>query len=521
MKIRNISIAFLLLLLLPTWLFSQSENVDLSMIYKIKQEGLKNSSVEDLAFWLTDFVGPRLTASTGYTRGDEWAKKKMEELGFQNVRIEAAKDFSRGGWDNLKTYAALTSPYYANFACNPVAWTGSTNGLVKGEVVLLDVKTEADLDKYKGKVAGKIVLMPATTTYEVSFEPLASRQTDAQLKYLSMASSANNPRRPPFDRAAMMAQRVLRSKISDFLKSEGAAVILNGSGTFNVPRSNGANYKSGDKEPIAELNLPIEDHGRMVRLLQHNVAVEMEIEIQNKFFDSPTVYNVIGEIPGTDKLLKNEVVLIGAHLDSWNGGTGATDNASGCIVMLEALRILKNLDVAPRRTIRIVLWGGEEQGLFGSSGYVDKYLADPTTKEHKADYDKFAAYFNMDNGSGKYRGIYLQENELVRPIFEEWLKPFEDMGCSTITIRNTSGTDHLSFDRIGLPGFQFIQDEIEYERGYHTVMDTYERLVMDDLKQNAVITASFVYNAAMRNSKLPYKPAMKPRQNADQGPRMQ
>jgi carboxypeptidase Q len=520
MKIKKISIALLMLFLLPTWLLSQSENVDLSMIYKIKQEGLKNSSIEDLAFWLTDFVGPRLTASTGYNRGNEWAKKKMEELGFQNVRIEAAKDFSRGGWDNLKTYSAMTAPYYTNFACNPVAWTGSTNGLVKSEVILLDVKAEGDLDKYKGKVAGKIVLMPSTATYEVSFEPLANRLTDAQLKDLSMAYSTNIGRRPPFDRDAMMAQRALRLKISDFLKSEGAAVILNSSGTFNVPRSNGSNYKSGDKEPVAELNLPIEDHGRMVRLLQHNIAVEMEIDIQNKFFNSPAVYNVIGEIPGTDKNLKNEIVLLGAHIDSWNGGTGAADNASGCIVMLEALRILKNLDVAPRRTIRVALWGGEEQGLFGSSGYAEKYLADPETKEHKPGYDKFAAYFNMDNGSGKYRGIYLQENELVRPIFEEWLKPFEDMGCSTITIKNTSGTDHLSFDRIGLPGFQFIQDEIEYGRGYHTVMDTYERLVMADLKQNAVITASFVYNAAMRNAKLPYKPVMKPMQNADQGPRM-
>ena len=521
MKIKKIAIAYLILFLLPTLLMSQSENVDLGMIYKIKQEGLKNSGIEDLAFWLTDFVGPRLTASSGNARGNEWAKKKMEELGFQNVRIEAAKDFSRGGWDNIKTYAAMTAPYYSNFACNPVAWTGSTNGLLKGEVVLLDVKAESDLDKYKGKIAGKIVLMPSTSTYEVSYEPLASRLTDAKLKDLSMASSAAGPRRTPSDRAAMMVQWALRSKISDFVKSEGVAVILNNSGTFNVPRSNGANYNTGDKEPIAEINLPVEDHGRMVRLLQHNIPVEMEIEIQNKFFDSPTVYNVIGELPGTDKLLKNEIVLLGAHIDSWNGGTGAADNASGCIVMMEALRILKNLDIAPRRTIRIALWGGEEQGFYGSSGYVEKYLVDPKTKEHKPDYDKFAGYFNMDNGSGKYRGIYLQENELVRPIFEEWLKPFEDMGCSTITIRNTSGTDHLSFDRVGLPGFQFIQDEIEYDRGYHSVMDTYERLVMADLKQNAVITASFVYNAAMRNAKLPGKPVMKPRQNAERGPGMQ
>lgn len=509
----------MLLFLLPLWLMSQSENIDLSMIYKIKQEGLKNSKIEDLAFWLTDYVGPRLTASTGNNRGNEWAKKKMEELGFQNVRIEAARDFSRGGWDNLKTYAAMTAPYYTNFACNPVAWTGSTNGLIKGEVVLLDVTNENDTEKYKGKLSGKIVLMPSTATYTVSFDPLASRLTDAELKDLSMAATGAQGRRPTGDFATMMAQRALRTKLTELLKNEGAAVILNSSGTFNVPRSNGANFTSGSKEPIAELNLPIEDHGRMERLLRHNIPVEMEVEITNKFFASPTVYNVIGEIPGTDKLLKSEVVLLGAHIDSWNGGTGAADNASGCIVMLEALRILKNLDIAPRRTIRIALWGGEEQGLYGSAGYVEKYLVDSKTKEHKADFDKFAGYFNMDNGSGKYRGIYLQENELIRPIFEEWLKPFADMGASTITMRNTSGTDHLSFDRVGLPAFQFIQDEIEYGRGYHTVMDTYERLVMADLKQNAVITASFVYNAAMRNVKLPGKPVMKPRETTGQGQR--
>jgi len=509
MKMKNISTTVMFLLFLPLWLMSQSENVDLTMIYKIKQEGLRNSSIEELAFGLTDFVGPRLTGSTGFNRGTEWAKKKMEELGFQNVRIEEARDFSSGGWDNLKTYAAMTAPYYINFACNPVAWTGSTSGIIKSEVVLLDVKDTSDLNNYKGKLSGKIVLMPSTTTYEVSFEPLASRLTDEQLKDLTMASSQSRNRRPPFDRVAMMAQRALRTKISEFLQSEGAAVILNNSGMFNVPRSNGTNYTAGAKEPIAELNLPVEDHGRMQRLLEHKIPVEMEIEISNRFFDCPKVYNVIGEIPGTDKLLKNEVVLIGAHIDSWNGGTGAADNGSGCIVMMEAMRILKSLEVAPKRTIRIALWGGEEQGLHGSSGYVEKYLIDPKTKEHKPDYDKFAAYFNMDNGSGKYRGIYLQENEMVRPIFEEWLKPFADMGATTISIRTTGGTDHLSFDRVGLPGFQFIQDEIEYGRGYHTVMDTYERLVMADLKQNAIITASFAYNAAMRNAKIPSKPVIK------------
>ena len=504
------------LLIVPAFLMSQTEKSDLGMIYKIKQEGIRNSQIEELSFWMTDFVGPRLTGSTGGNRANEWAKKKMEELGFQNVRIEEARDFSRGGWDNLKTYAAMTAPYYANFACNPVAWTGSTNGLIKGEIVLLDVKAEADLEKYKGKINGKIVLMPSTSTYEVRYEPLASRYTDEQLKQLSMATQQGGRRPPVGDMANYIAQMALRNKISEFIKAEGAAVILNGSGTFNVPRSGGARFSAGNPEPVPEVNLPVEAHGRMERLIKHSIPVEMEIEIRNKFLESPKIYNVIGEIPGTDKLLKNEVVLIGAHYDSWHGGTGAADDASGCIVMMEALRILKSLEVAPRRTIRIALWGGEEQGLIGSRGYVDRYLVDPKTREHKPDFDKFAAYFNMDNGTGKYRGIYLQENDMVRPIFEEWMKPFNDMGMSTIAIRNTGGTDHQSFDAVGLPGFQFIQDEIEYDRGYHSVMDTYERLVMADLKQNAIITASFAYNAAMRDAKLPGKPVLKSSVNAPQ-----
>jgi carboxypeptidase Q len=506
--------SLILLLIMPLWLMSQNEIIDLGMMYKIKQEGLKNSNIEDLAFWFTDFAGPRLTASTGGNKANELAKKKMEELGFQNVRIEAARDFKQGGWDNLKTYAAMTAPYYINFACNPIAWTGSTNGMVKGAVVLMDVATEADIEKYKGKLSGKIVLMPSTSVYTLSFEPMASRYTDEQLIQLAK-TAVSQQRRQTIDIASMLTQRTIRNKITELLKSEGAAVILNNSGVFNVPRSTGGSYTAGDKEPIAQLNLPIEAHGRLERLLRHNVVVEMEVEIQNKFFASPTIYNVIGEIPGTDKLLKNEVVLLGGHIDSWHGGTGAADNASGCVVMMEALRILKNLDVAPKRTIRVALWGGEEQGLNGSLGYVEKYLFDSKTQKQKADYNNFAAYFNMDNGSGKYRGIYLQENDLVKPIFEEWLKPFAEMGCSSITLRNTSGTDHLSFDAVGLPGFQFIQDNLEYDRGYHTIMDTYERLEMADLKQNAVITAAFAYNAAMRSDKLPGKPRLKPRINTD------
>jgi len=240
----------------------------------------------------------------------------------------------------------------------------------------------------------------------------------------------------------------------------------------------------------------------------------MEIEIKNVFSRGEFVNNVMAEIPGTDPELKDEVVLIGAHLDSWHGGTGAADNASGCIVMMEAMRILKETGVQPRRTIRIALWGGEEEGLHGSRGYVEKYIRDPETMDLKPGFDQFDVYFNMDNGSGRYRGIYLQQNEMIRPVFEAWLTPFENLGCNTITIRNTRGTDHLSFDPLGLPAFQFIQDEIEYDRGYHTLMDTYERLVMDDLKQNAMITAALVYLAAQRDEKLPRKPYEEPDPNS-------
>ncbi len=512
---KEIKTALLLLTFLPFILSAQSEKIDLGVMYLIKQEGLKNSKIEDLAFELTDLTGPRLTGSTGSARGNEWAKNKMEELGFQNIRIEEGRILKSGGWDNLKTYAAMTSPYYCSFACNPVAWTGSTNGVIKSEVVLLDVETEEDLEKYRGTLNGKIVLIPSETQYSVNFEPLASRLTDEQLMRLSMAPTPQAERQPPArDFISIMAQRALMIKISEFIKNEGVAAILNSAGVFNVPRSNGANYKAGDPEPIAEINLPVEAHGRMERLLKHKIGVEMEIEILNKFYESQKVYNVIGEIPGTDKLLKDELVLLGAHLDSWHGGTGAADNASGCIVMMEALRILKTLGISPRRTIRVALWGGEEQGYLGSRGYADRHLIDPDTKQQKPEYENFSVYFNMDNGTGKYRGIYLQENDLARPVFEEWFGPFTDMGAATVTIRNTTGTDHTTFDGLGLPGFQFIQDGIEYRRGYHTVMDTYERLVMADLKHNAVITAAFAYNAAMRDKKFPRKPVLKASQDA-------
>ena len=508
---RVISIAILIFLSVPFYLSAQTEKVDLEMIYKIKQEGFKNSGIEELSFWMTDYVGPRLTASNGKKRADEWSSNRMKEYGLVNVKIEEARPFSRGGWENQKAYMSMTVPYYVNFSVNPKAWTGSTNGLIEGEPVLLNILTLEDFDQYRGKLKDKIVIMPVGSTYEVSFDALASRYTDEELEEIKEARITTRRRRGNYSNEFRQVQR----QAATFLVEEGVAAVVNGSGVFNVPRSNGANYVAGEQEPIAEVNLPVEAHGRIVRLLEHDVDVTLEMEINNKFYESPSVTNVIGEIQGTDPRLKDQVVLIGGHLDSWHGGTGAADNASGCIVMMEAMRILKALNVEPRRTIRVALWGGEEQGLHGSRGYVEQYIRDPETGKFKKGFENFAVYFNMDNGTGKFRGIYTQENEMIAPIFEEWLKPFENMGSSTVTTRTTSGTDHLSFDALGLPAFQFIQDEIEYGRGYHTTMDTYERLLMDDLKHNAVVIAAMVYQAAMRDELLPRKPVIESLSNQD------
>jgi hypothetical protein len=504
------SALLILFLLSPVFVNAQTEPADLEMIYKIKQYEKSRSQIEDIAFWMTDYLGPRLTASQNKARADEFVKNKFEEFGLSNAVIDPVRPFDRGGWDNNKTYVAMTAPYYCAYAATPKAWTGSTNGLIKGEVLLLDFQSIEDLEQYKGKLKGKIVLMPTSDTYEPSFEPMASRYTDEELKEMTSESMAGRRRYGNRDFEAWRRARELRRAAAEFLADEGVAVIVHGSGEFNVPVSSGANYKSGEKEPVPEINLPVEAHGRMQRLIEHDVPVELEMEIKNVFSGSDVVTNVMAEIPGTDPELKDEVVLIGAHLDSWHGGTGAADNASGCIVMMEAMRILKETGVQPRRTIRIALWGGEEQGLHGSRGYVEKYIRDPETLELKPGFDQFDVYFNMDNGTGRYRGIYLQQNEMVRPVFEAWLNPFENLGCSTVAIRNTGGTDHQSFDPLGLPAFQFIQDEIEYGRGYHTLMDTYERLVMDDLKQNAMITAALVYQAAQRDEKLSRKPYEKP-----------
>ncbi len=496
--------ALLLVMIMPV--FSQEVAVDLSMVYKIRQEGQRNSDIETLAFIMTDLAGPRLTGSPGIDRANEIARAKLAEYGLSNVRIEVAGEFSRGGWDYTKAYAAMTAPYYNNFSVTPVAWTSGTNGPVKGEVILIDIRKAEDIEQYRGKLKGKIIMAPSTSQYEVNWEPLAKRLTEEDLEKIAMVQAGGTPSRRMM--GDWMAMRELRTKITEFLRTEDVAMIISQGNAFNVPRSSGSSYDGKGQPQVTEINIPMEPYGRMERMLKKGEKVEVEAEVKAEFIPGKSVYNVIAEIPGTDPKLKDQVVLLGGHIDSWHGGTGAADDASGCIVMMEAIRILKALDTKPRRTIRIALWGGEEQGLLGSRGYVSNYLFDREKNEKKPGFDKFSVYFNMDNGTGRYRGIYLQENNLVRPLFEEWMEPMKDMGFTTIAIRNTGGTDHQSFDGVGLPGFQFIQDEIEYGRGYHTLADTWERLLLPDLRHNAIITAWMAWNAAMEDSLIPRKPQM-------------
>ena len=475
------------------------------MAFRVKEEAFNRSQVEELSQFMTDELGPRLAGSQMSERAEKLVVEKLKEWGLTNPRTEVASKFSRGGWDNEKNYVAMTLPYYCSFSANPKAWSGSTNGLGKGECGVRDVKHKSDLEKYRGKLAGKVVLMPVQQEYQISYEPLASRYTDEQLQRMTLDRRPGKPRQAS-DSESRKAMQELQNAVTSFMKTENVLAVVSGGGTFNVPTSRRVEYQVGDSQPVPEIILPIEDHGRMVRLLKRGKKVEMELDIRNRFTENLHVNNVMAEIPGSDPKLKNEVVLIGAHLDSWHGGTGGADNASGCIVMMEAMRILHTLGISPRRTIRLALWGAEEQGYHGSRGYASKYLYDSEKKKALAGYDQFALYLNMDFGSGRFRGVYLEESDQAVPFFETWMKPFKSLGFSTLAPFKVGNTDHVSFSVLGLPAYQFIQDPLEYGRTYHTTMDTYERLSLEDLKVNAAIVAWLALNAAMDNERIPVKP---------------
>ncbi|MEX6687545.1 M20/M25/M40 family metallo-hydrolase [Danxiaibacter flavus] len=504
----------LAMLFSPVLSFSQ-EKIDNEAIQKIKKEGLENSKVMDIAFHLTDVSGPRLTNSPGYMRAANYAKDEMKKWGLTNASIDPWGEFGKG-WELEKSYVAMTAPYYKPLIAYPKAWCSGTGQLKNAEIFVIKAKDSTALANYKGKLAGKIIMTDRDDVYKQSFKADALRFSDATLDSMAVATAGKpvdaeeaRKRREQMMNAARSQQR-LSILIKNMAKEEGAVAILsvgnkNHDGTLFT--QGGGSYKGSDPENFLDIMLGIEDYMSIVRLVNSGYPVKLDVDVKTAFQTKDLQgYNVIAEIPGTDPKLKNEIVMLGAHLDSWHTATGATDNAAGSAVMMEAVRIIKSLDLKPKRTIRIALWSGEEEGLLGSRGYVKKTFADPSNMQLLPAHEKLSAYYNIDNGTGKIRGIYLQGNEACRAIFTKWFEPFNDLGAKTVTINNTGGTDHQSFDAVGLPGFQFIQDPIEYnERTHHSNMDTYDHLIADDLKQMATIVASFVYNTAQREEKMPRK----------------
>lgn len=501
------------------------EPVNSAVIQKIRTEGLEKSKASEIAYKITDVAGPRLSNSPGLKRAQDWAVKYFNEIGLKNVHLEAWGDFGKG-WQVDKYYAATTAPFYRPIIASPKAWTPGTNGPIKSEVILIKADTVTDLAKYKGKLKGKIIMIESVTIQPLknSYKADAVRYTDEDLAKMAAAElpapgagrpgGGNRPGAANNQMAMMMKMRETRAAINTMLLEEQVGLILTyarGShGTFFT--SNGASYKLDAPAVSPELEVSSEDYLHILRLLRGGEKVELEAEVKTSFYDKdPKGYNVIAEIPGTDPKLKSEIVMLGGHYDSWHAGTGATDNAAGSTVMIEAMRILKAIDFKPKRTIRIALWSSEEQGLFGSRGYVKEHFADPADMKPKPEHEKLSAYYNLDNGTGTIRGIYLQGNVAAKDIFQAYLNPFEDLGAKTVTVGNTGGTDHQAYDAVGLPGFQFIQDPMDYNtRTHHSNQDTFDRLVEDDLKKSATIVASFVYHTSERAAKIPRKEMPKP-----------
>jgi len=488
--------------------FAQNAS-DSQVLDRIREEGMLHSKVMESAFILTDVSGPRLANSPGLKRAQDWAVNALKGWGMVNAKREPWGKFGKG-WEVQKNYAAITVPYYHAIITVPKAWTPGTNGLVKSGVVVLKVDSLSDLDKYKGKLKGKIVMLDTKPMVERSFKADASRFTDDELNELSVQTSAVSSRPRPAGNLTGLAG--FRTALNKFYIDEGVSLVLSqGRGTDGTLfTSGGTAYADTAKTVSPELETSSEDFQRILRLVNGGVPVTLEADIKTQFFTNDlNGYNVVGEIEGSDK--KSELVIIGGHLDSWHAATGATDNAAGSAIMLEAMRILKRIGFKPRRTIRVVLWSSEEQGLHGSRNYVLNHFGDPKTMTLKPEQAKVSVYYNLDNGAGKIRGIYAQGNEAVKPIFQSWLEPVKDLGANTVTIRNTGGTDHLAFDAIGIPGFQFIQDGLDYgSRTHHSNQDTYDRLNEDDLKQAATIVATFVYNTSQRDELMPRKELPKP-----------
>jgi len=510
----------MILLCLVLWMsFSlpaAAEDIDHEMTVKIRQEGFAHSQVMELARIMTDVHGPRYANSPSYDAAAKWAVETLKGYGLENVELEPWGEFGYG-WENSYTSIHMVAPKYQPVIGYPIPGTRGTDGVVKDKVVAIDISeitTAEGLEAWQGKISTAIVLVSPTRELLPRFEPQAVRLSDGELGEMARLEINRLDTGPSSygestEEDESETETLSREEVERFLSGQGVEVLVE-IGTSNVgPMDKGVVHVGGDgtmpldqPNPMPRVVLAPEHYNRMMRLLDHGHPVEMEIEIRNDFTtDDPLDHNVLAEIPGSD--LANEIVMIGAHFDSEPAGTGATDNASGSAIVMEAMRILSAVEAKPRRTIRLALWGAEEVGLLGSRGYVNEHLGDRESDTVTAEHEDFSVYFNVD-WYGRFRGIFLQGNDATRPIFEAWMAPFEDVGMSWIVPGNTGGTDHMAFLEVGLPGFQFIQDDLEFFNvTFHTNMDVYDRLVADDLKQAAAALAAFAYHAAMRDEKFP------------------
>lgn len=486
-----------------------AERVDATALARIREEGLQRSQVMDTLSYLTDVYGARLTNSPRMREAATWAVARLKEWRIDTVRTESWGPFGRG-WSSEKITADVIAPAPWPMIAFPKAWTPGTDGVVTADAVMVQLDEDSDFDKWAGKLKGKIVLTTRPPLVKAAFDAPGRRLTDEELTQLE--------RQPPLSGSPASSSgtgEFARRQMRFFVREGVIAMLEPGTGVGDrgsVLVMGPEDNRAADAPPsVPQLTVSTEHYGRIVRMLDRRVPVRIELNVQNRFYDQPRdSLNIIAELPGTDKA--DEVVMLGAHFDSWPAGTGTTDNAAGVAPMMDAMRILKATGVTVRRTVRLALWTGEEQGLLGSRAYVAEHFVNKDTMARTPAYDKLSVYFNLDNGTGLIRGVYAEGNEAVRPIFKAWMAPLSDLGMRTTTARGTGDTDHVSFDEVGLPGFQFIQDPIEYfTLSHHSNMDLYERAQVDDLRQNAVIVASFVYQAANRDGLLPRKPLPKPR----------
>lgn len=506
---RKVSVFLFLAGLLSPALLPAQEKVDTAMIRRIRQEALLNTRIPFIAHQLTDVCGPRLTNSPGFHHAADWIVQTLKAWGIDKAQTEAWGEYGLG-WSAEKTSLAMRSPYYSPLIAYASPWSGSTNGPVTAPVFLVQKPDSAYIAANLSKMKGKILLIGSRdTTLRSNFHADGERYTDSALATMGDTYMFTRAMRNMY-----MPYFIKMQQVSKMLDGSGALAILEASGQRDgtVVVQGFAGYRKKDQPMIPALTVAKEDFLRIERLAEDGLPLTLELQSDTKLYtDDLQGHNVVAEIPGTDPTLKSEVVMLGGHLDSWTAGTGATDNGAGSIVALEAMRILQALGVKPKRTIRIALWDGEEEGLLGSFHYVKNHFGDPIDMKLKPEQAKISAYFNLDNGSGKIRGIFAQGNEQAAAIFQQWFAPLKDMGASTVTIHNTGSTDHLSFDAVGIPGFQFIQDPLDYEtRTHHSNEDNYDHLQMEDLQQAAAILAIFVYNTAQRPEMIPRKPLPKP-----------